>query len=114
MAAAAEAKVSGIVLVGSLIGKSSAGDALPGPAQAGLAVLAGVSGIYTLWKIQPVLKAVQDTVAAESSTSTSDGPGGLDSSTAQYAGTLLLFIYGAWITTTPEYIEQTGRNFWGV
>lgn len=31
-----------------------------------------------------------------------------------YWATLLLFIYGAYLTTTPEYIQATGNNYWGL
>ena len=29
-----------------------------------------------------------------------------------YYGTALLFLYGAYLTTTPEYIANTGINYW--
>ena len=34
--------------------------------------------------------------------------------TGPYWGTLLLFIYGFYITTTPDYIATTGVDLWGI
>ena len=31
-----------------------------------------------------------------------------------YWGTLLLFVWGFYLTTTPSYIESTGVNLWGL
>ena len=86
MQAAAQAKVSGIVLVASIVGSAS----LPDTAKPALLAIAALSGVWTVWKIQPVLKAVQAQVQAESTTLASDESGfdPFDPSTAQFIGTV--------------------------
>ena len=69
---AGEAKLSGVLCVGLLVSCAQAGGdasieaALRFP-PGGPFVLgaAGISGLYTIWKIQPVLAAVQATVARQ-------------------------------------------------
>lgn len=86
MQAAAQAKVSGIVLIAAVAGSAS----LPDNVKPALLAIAALSGTWTLWKIQPVLKAVQAQVQAESTTPASNESGfdPFDPSTAQFIGTV--------------------------
>ena len=86
MQAAAQAKVSGIVLIAAVAGSAS----LPDNAKPALLAIAALSGAWTLWKIRPVLKAVQAQVQAESTTPASNESGfdPFDPSTAQFIGTV--------------------------
>ena len=69
---AGEAKLSGALCVGLLVscaqtgGDNSIDAALRFPPGGPLVLgAAGISGLYTLWKVQPVLAAVQATVARQ-------------------------------------------------
>jgi hypothetical protein len=71
--AVGEAKVSGVVCVGLLVSSAQA-DSSASALEAALRfppggpvvlAVASISGLYTLWKIQPVLAAVQATVAKQ-------------------------------------------------
>ena len=79
-------KVSGIVLIAAVAGSAS----LPSNVKPALLAIAALSGAWALWKIHPVLKAVQAQVQAESTTPASNESGfdPFDPSTAQFIGTV--------------------------